>query len=238
MKIKRNNLITIGVFVVILFALFILYDKLPGSTETLTANGQASINVEPDLASVYVRIESFKDTAEAAKNDNSAKVNAVMIALKKIDMDAETTNYNIYPEYDWRNDERDITGYRATTNLKIKTEFFDDVGVIIDAVVNTGHATIDSINFELSDEREVEFKKQALAEASKDAREKAEAIASGMNVKLGKLVSVSSSDFNYRPYPLYESAVSSGNLKEAVSTVVEPQSLEVNANVNAVFSIR
>lgn len=236
---KKNNLfITIGVILAVLLALFILYDKLPSANrETITANGISTLSVTPDKAVVYARIESLKETAEASKNDNSAKTNQVMSALKKLDMNAETNQYNMYPEYDWSYGKQKLLGYKTITVLKVTTVYFDDVGTIVDAVVNSGQATIDSINFELSPERESEFKKQALEEASKDAKEKAEAIAAGMGVKLGKLVSVSSSDFNYRPYPLYEKGGTS-SVDEAVRTSIEPTSLDVNANVNVVYSIR
>lgn len=235
---KRNNLfIIIGVILVVLFGLYILYDKLPSFNEkTITANGIARISVIPDRATVYIRIESLKDTAEASKNDNSAKTNQVISTLKKLDMNVETSQYNMYPEYDWNRGNQELLGYRTTTVLKITTNYFDDVGTIVDAAVNTGHATIDSINFELSQERENEYKKKALEEASKDAKEKAEAIAAGMGVKLGSLKSVSSSDFYYRPYPLYEKGM--GSVEQVVVTIIEPTNLEVNANVNIVYTIR
>jgi uncharacterized protein YggE len=236
---KKNNLfITIGVIVVVLFALFILYDKLPSSNEkTITANGVSELSVVPDRAVVYIRIESMKETAEASKNDNSAKTNQVISALKKLDMNVETSQYNIYPEYDWSEEGQKIIGYKTTTVLKVNTGYFDDVGTIVDAAVNSGQAMIDSINFELSPERESEYKKQALEEASRDAKEKAEAIAAGMDVKLGKILSVTSNDFYYRPYPLYERSMGT-SVKEAVETVIEPTNLDVNANVNVVYAIR
>lgn len=232
---KRNNLIILGVFLLVLFGMFIIYDKLPSSKETITANGIANIKATPDKASTYVRIESLKNTAEAAKNDNDAKSNAVMTALKKLDVKIETSQYNMYPEYDWTNGQK-LIGYKVMNVLKVSTDYFDDLGVIVDAAVKAG-GLIDNINFELSPARESEFKKKALEEAGKDAKEKAEAIAAGMGVKLGRLVSVSSSDFYYRPYPLYEKGMGVA-VAETVRTIIEPQELEVSANINVVYNIR
>jgi len=239
MRFVKKNITLIIIVIIALLALFVLNDKLPSANQqTITSTGVSSISVTPDKASVYVRIESLKSTADSSKEDNSAKTNAIMAVLKKLEVDIETSQFNIYPEYDWNN-YRKIIGYRTSNVLKISTVLFDDLGAIVDAVVGTNlDITIDSINFELSPERESEYKKQALESAGKDAREKAEAIATGMNFRLGKLVSVSSSDFYYRPYPLFEKGASSEDAQAVVRTNIEPSDLDVTATIQATYTIR
>ncbi len=176
---------------------------VPGERNTISATGTAETKVMPDEASVYLSIETLKDTADASKNENSLISDRVMSSLNEIgirDKEIETLNYNIYPEYDWSNNQQKLKGYKATNSLKIKTKDFDLLGKIIDAGVNAGANRVESIQFELSTEREASAKKDALESASRDAKEKAEAIASGLNIRLGKIVSVSAQDYYYQQY--------------------------------------
>ena len=97
------------------------------------------------------------------------------------------------------------------------------------------------INFELSTQKQNEYKAQALEMAGQDARTKAQAIASGLDKRLGKLVSVSTSDFSYQPWNIYSARAdySSGDVAEAklAATNIQPGSQEVNARINVVYKI-
>ncbi|MCK4589822.1 MAG: SIMPL domain-containing protein [Nanoarchaeota archaeon] len=214
---------------------------------TINTNGQATIEVQPDLAVVYVAVSTLKDSAEDSKNENSKVTDAIYAALYKIRIDRddiESQNYNIYEEYDWKEGGRESKGFRTSHTLKITTEEFDDVGEIVDAVIDAGgdDVRINYINFELSDALEKEYKKEALTEASRDAKEKAEAMASGLGARLGDIVSISDSSYSYRPYPLYAEVAEAGMAKEAldevINTEISPKKLEVRANVQVVYKIR
>ncbi|MFC1801577.1 SIMPL domain-containing protein [Nanoarchaeota archaeon] len=236
---KKYLKIILGLLVIAL-----IVGCVPSSDQrTVNTNGQANLAVEPDQAVVYVAIETLEDTAQASKDENARITDDVYAGLYSINIpkdDVESQNYNIYEEFDWRGDEgRESLGFRTSHTLKITTEEFDDVGEIIDAVINAGATRINYINFELSDEKQAEYKKQALTQASKDAREKAEAIAEGLGAKLGDIVSVSDGTYNYNPYRYYETGVADvAFLEEVKTTQISPQELEVSAYVQVVFQIK
>jgi uncharacterized protein YggE len=71
----------------------------------------------------------------------------------------------------------------------VTTEDFSNVGNVIDAAVDAG-ALVSYINFELSVERSNEYKMLVMTNASLDAKQKAEAIASGLGKTVGRLVSI------------------------------------------------
>lgn len=236
-KIKNSLKVIFGLFVILLVAGCVLQqDK-----KTVNTNGQATLEVQPDQAVVYVSIETLAESAEESKNENNQITEDVYAALYLIGVERdkiETQNFNIYEEYDWTGEGRESLGFKTSHTLKITTEEFDDVGEIVDAAVGAGATRISSIRFELSEERESQYKKEALAAASKDAREKAEAIASGLEAELGELVSITDSSYSYRPYPLYEATAMAGEraLEEAV-TQISPQELEVTASVQVTYEI-
>ena len=213
-------------------------------SQTISASGSASIKVLPDEAAIYLQILTEDKSADLAKDKNAEILDKVTTALLKIELekkDIQTDSFNIYPKYNYDEGKQEIIGYTVNHRLRIVTEDFDNVGKIIDAAVDNG-ALVESINFELSNEKQAEFKKQALEEASKDAREKADAIAAGLNARIGSLVSVTASSFDYYPYPIFraetlEVGIAGAEAKMAV-TDISPKELEVTAQVSVVYKVK
>ena len=238
---KNTNTILV-VIIVLLAAGFLFYTNSNKEGTTLNVVGEAKVESLADQVSIYVGIETLQKTAEESKNENSEISDNVLTALLKADIlkaDIETSSYNIYPEYDYdyQNGKQTLKGYKTVNILKVKTKDFDKVGEIVDASIDSGATTIQSINYELSQDRQNELKTEAISKASEDAKQKAQATAEGLNAKLGKVKSVSIQDYNYYPFPLY-AAESGVAVKEAIAdTVIQPSSLEVTATVNVVFEL-
>jgi hypothetical protein len=216
------------------------YFNMKDGERTISATGNAQISVMPDKAIVYLQIQTRNESADSAKNMNSEVSQKALDALKAIGIqssDIETENYNINPEYDWSDGKQTLLGYVASNTLKVSSTDFNNVGKIVDAAVDAG-ALVSYINFDLSNAKQNEYKAQVLANASQDAKAKAEAIANGLGKKLGGLVSVSGSDYNYMPYPLYSRAEASGVDLKQVTTNISPQKLEVSGTVSVTYSIK
>ena len=209
--------------------------------QTVSSSGTATLHVMPDKAYVSIAIETLEKSAEASKDANAEITDAVQAALAHIGLpkeNIETEYYNINEEYDWSNNIQKSKGFRTSNTLRVKAPDFKDVGMIVDAAVDAGATRIQGITFDLSDAKKSELKKQSLADASKDAREKAEAIASGLGADLGKIVSVSDTSYDYTPYMYLRAPVAADMAKaEVASTDISPQQLEVHATVQVVFEI-
>jgi uncharacterized protein YggE len=228
---------------VVFLTLIIAYIVKSDSTaNTIQVNGQATEKVTPDLITVYFNVETKGTTSSEAEDANTLIVNILkssIVALGFNEEDIKTENYNIYPEYDYKT--KTNKGYHATHSLKIEfsTEEKDKIGDVIDAGTNSG-AGISYINFELSPSLEQEYKAEAIKTASEDAKVKAEAIASGFDKKLGRLVSVSLDNFNYYPWRVYSASGISedgAEAKEAVTSIT-PSEREVTAYVTAIYKLR
>jgi uncharacterized protein YggE len=212
------------------------------SEQTVSASGNYQKAVAPDQVVIYVLVQTRDNiSADNAKNENARISDNVMTALIKAGLekkDIETENYNIYPEYDWSSGSQKLIDYVASNNLKVTTKDFANAGKIVDGAVNAG-ALINNINFELSNEKSNEYKAVALAEASKDAKVKAESIAAGLGKSLGKLVSVSANDYNYVPYPIYaRSDMAGGAEATKVATDISPQNVDISASATVVYEIK
>ncbi|MBI2653681.1 SIMPL domain-containing protein [Candidatus Woesearchaeota archaeon] len=256
---KKTNYLTaipaIGLVVVALFLAInsksnVIVDQNGLQRETVSVSGTSTLTVDPNKAEVYVRIVTLEKTAQEAKNRNSEISKKVTDALKKLgvkDKEIETSQFNIYPKYDYeevidinvRKSKQVLLGYEVIHVLKVTTQDLEKVGKIIDASVDSDANDIDRISFGLTKEKGKEVKQQAMILASNDAKEKAVALVTNLGVSLGKPVSISESSFYYMPFDVaYKVAAMAREEAPAPSTVVSPQKLDVSASVQLVYEIR
>jgi len=240
-QVQITLIIVAGVVLLGLIGLAIFSTYSPANT--LTARGQSTIEVEPDLVGIYFRVQTQAATSEDAKDQNAEIVDDVITNLVKQGLerkDIKTQSFNIYPEYDWNSGSRNLKGYAATHLLKVElsTEDSDKIGEMLDAGVDAG-ASINYINFELSQELQNTYKAEATKFAAEDAKLKAEAMAEGLGKKLGRLVSTSDNSFDYYPWKLYEAGGDDFSVVEAkqATTDIHPGEQTIYAQVTAVFKI-
>jgi hypothetical protein len=247
---KSDNAVTItwiivgAVIVLAAVALIVFLSLRPGIT--VNVNGIAQVKATPDLVSVYLNVETNGSDAKEAKDKNANIVDAVITALLKNGIDRSnitTESFNIYPEYDWSfGGNGEIIGYKATHTIRVQllANNMNQAGDVIDAGVDNG-ALISYINFELSQAKQNEYKAQALQQATQDARIKAESIAAGLGKRVGAVVSVQDSNFDYYPWPVYRNdvAYASGyaEAKSAVQTNINPGQQDISAQVSVVFKL-
>jgi len=255
---KDNKAIVItsiiaGVILIIaLLALGTITTISPYSKDSVTVEGTASIQATPDLLTVYYQIETTEDNASSASDANDEILDKLILELAKegfVRDELKTQNFNVYPNYEYKNGKQTQNGFRAVHSLKIELseEEFDKISEVIDAGVNSG-AGISYINFELTQELQSQYKAEALELASKDAKVKAEAVVSGFDKKLGKLVSVQVSNYGYSPWNIYTSRTyedgGSVNYDEEIALAKEsvanltPSEQEITARVSATYKIK
>lgn len=242
-KSVKITAIIAGTILVIALLGFVMFQSSKPAV-TVTASGTAEIKALPDLVTIYFNVQTEARTSQEANDNNSVIVDNLITAILKLGFerkDIVTENFNIYPQYDWNGETQTLTGYQATHSIKVQLSAsqMEKIGSVIDAGVNAG-ALISYINFELSLAKQNEYKAQALEQATEDAKSKVTSIALGTGKKLGKLISISDSSFNYYPWPLYASA--SGGTRDTASakqavTSIQPGQQTVSAQVSAVYEI-
>ena len=245
MKTQNNSVkITAIIAGVVLIIAIVALSNLNPSQNTVNVEGMATVKAMPDVIGTYFNIQTKGHTSAEAKTTNSEISETLTNKLILLGFDKEkivTQDYSIYPDYIWTNGQRKDNGFVATHSIKleISSEESDKLSSIIDAGVDSG-AGINYISFELSPELQNQYKAEAMKLAAEDAKTKAQAVADGFDKRLGKLVSTSVSDFNYYPWPLYESAgamtTDSSVVKEATANI-QPGEKDITARISAVFKI-
>ena len=124
--------------------------------------------------------------------------------------------------------------FKAAHILKITTKELEDVGVLLDTGVSAGANSVDTILFTLSDEREEEIKREVLKNAAENAREKAESLALGLDVSLGKIVSVSEQNVGFTP--VYYSTEAFKAPRDGTPDI-RPENVQLSASVTVKYEI-
>jgi len=234
---NNKNWFVLIVIALIVIAGYYFNQKQP----TVSAIGFASVIAKPDKVSVYVNVDTLNESSKIAQEENTKITEDLNNALIKIGIDKKDitiSNFNIYQEYDWTDKGRVEKGYKATRQIIVKSSNFSKVSDIIDSSVSAG-ALVLTMNFELSTEKENEYKAQALKQAGVDAKNKASSTAAGFGKRLGGLVSVQSQDYgSYTPYPFYArgEALSTADAKNAAVSL-DPKDIEVTATINAIYRL-
>ncbi len=209
---------------------------------TISVSGSSQLKAVPDEVMVLLRVETNGTTAKEAQDKNSAAMAAIQKELKRAgvaEKDMETTNYNLYPNtyWDYERQRQVDAGYKAAHTLKVKTKELMRVGEYIQLGVDAGATNVDSVSFSLSTTAERDAKDAALRSAVQEARQKAEALADGLSVRLGKVSSVSINEYNVMPFYRGGVMAAEAMMDKAEAPPIAPQEVDVSASVTVVFEI-
>lgn len=217
----------------------------PSREKTISVTGQANTFVEPDRLNIIFGVEVQKPTAKEALDENSAKMNKVIEAIKSTgitDDEITTSQFSIYPVYESYQEKETgiykqrLTGYSVSNIIHVKTPKLDLVSGIIDAAVDAGVNRVDSVSFSLSEKKQQQVSDDLLAEAIKNAKSKAEKALVPLNYQVIGVKHVSLSDTGYYPPPMpYYGAMDFAEAKSATPIFSSDQ--QVTATASVVFLI-
>jgi uncharacterized protein len=207
---------------------------------TVSVSGQGRVMIEPDMALVQVGVQTEDTTAAEAMAENNERMQAVISATLATGVDEEdvrTTVVRLHPVYDDRNRTAVAPspapiGYRATNMVQITVRDLDNLGELLDAIVEAGGTTIENIQFDVNDIDEA--LNRAREAAMNDARQKAELLVSLADARLGEVMSIT--EFTDRPPAPIRADVFQEDAARAVP--IQPGLERIEANVFVVWRIR
>jgi uncharacterized protein YggE len=215
--------------------------SLSTQQQGIWVNGQGSVTVEPDIATLRLGIESEADTVSEAQSQAAEAMINVMDSLDDngiADRDIQTQYFSIHREtqWDWDKEEEVFVGYRVSNMVIVKIRDIEKIGTIIDDAAQAGgdFIRIDSINFSVDDP--TEYYEEAREEAIADAKTKAEQLAKLAGVTLGKPTFISENMISTPPIPMTGRAFDEA--PGAFITPISPGELEVNLNLQVTYAIK
>ena len=180
--------------IISIFTLLTLSGLLQAQTRraTVVSYGDATVSTNPDQVRVSVGVSTRGTTAQDAAGQNATIVTAVIAAVQQVlgpKADIKTIGYTVSPIYIYpQNANPVLTGYTANNTLDVTSSDIANIGKVIDAATTAGANTVQSLRFSVKDDTPLRLR--ALQQATTNARTKAEAIALGVNMRVGSVISV------------------------------------------------
>ena len=205
---------------------------------SVVVTGEADVARPPDEAEVVVGGVAQASSAAAAQSALNASIGRVIEALEAAGVpprNLRSTGISVQPVYEMSGTERDspeIRGYRATNAVAVIVDPAR-VGPVIDAAMKAGANRIEGVTFRLRDDTMA--RRTVLREAFREARAKAQAIASEGGFRLGEVLEVVET---IGPVPELRTTDWTGlTVRPLEVTPVEPGTLELRAGVSVRFAI-
>jgi uncharacterized protein len=201
---------------------------------TLRVSGEGKLAVQPDQANIKLGVLTEDQELQKAQEQNADAISSVKKALNAIgitDKQIQTSDFTIFPQYDFVDGKQIFRGYRVEHILGITVDDIENTGLVVDTAVDNGANTVRGIHFEA--ENQSELYQQALSLAVMDAYKKAETIASALRVQLiSTPVAVAEGTLGIeQPVSLQSSTF----VKSAVSTPIQPGTIEIESRITAEF---
>lgn len=236
--------------VLAVFAIFALF-ALPAAAEDLSTDkiilvsGSGYSETTPDKVTISFGVETTDPDTKKAQSENADAMNKVIAALKKAgisDENIKTSGYSVYSyeisEYQTGKWDIGTTVYEVTNTVQVISYNVDKAGEYIDAAVSAGANKVNSLQFGLSNEKQIIERNKAIISAVKSAKADADSVSSALGIKLtgtGKI----SVDQSYTPvsYPTMNmKAEASGIAFDSASTTIESGNLKTTASVSIVYT--
>lgn len=200
----------------------------------ISVSGTGEITGTPDTITVDLGVSVLGDSVEEATTSAAQAAQALIDSLKANGVDPKsitTTNYSIYPEYDYRNESERLLGYRVNNTVRAKISDVTKSGSVIDDATSAAGdaARVSGISFSIEDDAKmVEGAREA---AWNDAFAKASQLAELAGRKLGPVVSISET-VSRPPVPIDFARLEAAD----GGTPIEPGTASVSIGLQVEFS--
>ena len=236
MRIKLPLLVSA---LILILALTACGPSAQATARTLTVSGNGSVYLNPDIAYIYIGVNTDDADVAQAVSKNNAQAQALVDALKNAGVaaaDIQTSNFSIYSNQKATDPLSGLpTGYTYTVDNTVYVTVRDTskLGTLLNAAVGAGANNINSITFDVAD------KTAAQAQARQKAMDNAAALAGELaqtaKVSLGTIQTITYSDNTYSPY--YGMGGGGASVPNA-SVPIQAGQMQVSVSVTVSYAIK
>lgn len=216
----------------------------------ITVTGQTERKVVPDQAHVNVNVSGLEPKVDAAKASHDKKLKDVIAIAKANGIDEaqiRTQHSSMQPQYTYENNKRQFRGYMVQTALDITVKKTENLGPLMDklsaAKLETGNANewqgFMNVSYTIAEPEKI--RDQMLADAIKNAREKAENMASAAGTKVGRVYAIQEGNapsFAFPAVPMMARAMKAEMASDAAGGMAPPAGeQQLNASVTVSFEL-
>lgn len=258
---KLRMLARVGLVVLIVYVAVLALSGLKGlrfigsgvsATNTITVSGEGEVFAVPDTAEFSVSVQEEAKEVKAAQETATKKSNDILAYLKSQgveEKDIRTTDYSVYPQYDYVNGvcsnggycqpgKQVLRGYQVSQTLTVKVRDTEKAGDLLSGVGSRGASSVSGLSFTIDDQDALEA--QARGEAIDDARAKAKMLAKQLGVSLVRVVGFSESGDRpiYYAKTMSMAADGMGGMEAAPAPQIPTGENKITSNISVTYEIR
>jgi uncharacterized protein YggE len=160
----------------------------------INVSGECLKKVVPNRGSIEITVNNLENTVKEATKKTQNTYNELTKIIKDLDfkdVEMETTTYWVNEEREWNKDKKEYVtiGYRAKMGLEISTSEIDRIGEIIAATSELKKTEAGRLNSYVAPQKMKEVREECLAEAMRNAKQKAERMTKAVGASVGDLIS-------------------------------------------------
>jgi uncharacterized protein YggE len=212
----------------------------PKRLTRVLVTGDSIVQAQPDTAVLSISVVTQNKRALDAQSENANKSDAVVRAIKAATgagAEVKTSGYVLEPQRVYKeNQPPTITGYEARNSVTVTLSDLTKVGAVIDAASQAGANNVDNVAFTLRKDRPA--KSQALTEATREALEKAQAIAVALGGRVVRIAEVQEANAVVRPiYEAYDKIQTMRGAVAQAPTPIEVGTLDIHSQVQLIAEV-
>lgn len=214
-------------------------EERPEPSPRISVTGTGRVSAKPDEATLTLGVTSEDRSLKKCFELQTAAMNRVIGEIKKAGAapdDIRTAGYTVTPKAKnaptwWGGPKPE--SYEVSHLATVKVRDLSKVGELIDRVVASGANQIQGLQFGSS--RIAALEREAKVKAVEDARGRAEAMAQGAGVKLGRILEIHDSS---GPRPVYQPQMRTvAMMAESAPPQIEPGSIDVESSCSLVIEL-
>jgi uncharacterized protein YggE len=205
--------------------------------DVVVVTGEAVVKRAAEIAIVTVTAQAQSKMPKDAQQQAAKAMTSVQQRLEQAGYSGKavrTLRYSLQPEFDYVSGRQTLRGYVARNSIEVRVDPVDRAGEVVDLVVQSGATTVENLRFDLKDRAEIE--REALTEAVKVARVRAEAAATGAGRTIDRLVRVEDQSVSEPPPRPHLMAMRVET--DAAPTPIQPGEIEVRARVTVTAQLK
>ncbi len=250
------NVIFISVIVILCFASYKIWDaeKYKGARQVVV-RGECLKSVAKDRTAVTVEVKNLEKNASIANKksmETYGKITNYIVELKKNfpDTDLETLAVESYERREWSESAKKnvLLGIESVIRLEITTPDKELVEKILAEISKYSDVYTNNLRMFTSKKLMKQEQEDCIAEATKNAKEKAKALAKAGGSKVGKLLNasfsqtagVSSSGYvnTMMEFAVAEDYEAAPRAKSFAAPALFTKDSEISVSVNATFELK
>jgi len=208
---------------------------------TITVVGTGNSKMKADTGYLYVDVEVEKNNSKDAQQIAAKTMDDIYKSLRKLGIkkdEVETVNYrmDVIRDYYGNQPPYPIKAYNVENSIKVTIANIDKVSEVIDKINKSAYVSIDALAFGLEDSKKAE--NEAVVDATSNAKEKAEAIAKNLSVKINGIKSVEIINKNQEHHSNDVPYLSDSGTTKSSSTPISVKNIQTETEVEVKFLVQ